>query len=521
MGRPSYAVCLFAARSVFAVPAEPNWFEQLVDHFAPSIDTFKQRYYKDERFFGGPGSPIFVILGGEGSIPPETGIFYPWITDVLAREYKALVIEPEHRFYGESLPFGREASFTNQNLQLMSSQQALADTAHFIRAQQAARNCTERGTSNYCPVLTIGGSYPGFLSAMMRLRYPSVVDMAYAASAPMKFYAQDVDQYSYYDRITRSAERSLPGCASAVRQAFDQLLTFFGKASIEEASDKLMLCQPGSNVSWDRERLFDDILFLAEQTFANLNMANYPPDNTTGLYKTCINFMEASRSGKSALLQAMTELLLTQTQTSQIRHSGRSVVKDSETRKTCFDVDAQLPAGQAATARCGDWSGCGVGRDGQMWDYQTCTFEVEHIGFGGKLQMFPERPWSESWLKKHCWERFGVDPQPRALVDLWGFDFTSLRGQGASRIVFTNGLNDGWSVGGFQADPSTEQDLLVINLPNGAHHSDLSHNWGDTDTPDVQAAHAKVVDLVGKWLQEVRDIESRSGNISGTFIAYV
>ena len=32
-----------------------------------------------------------------------------------------------------------------------------------------------------------------------------------------------------------------------------------------------------------------------------------------------------------------------------------------------FNVSAHLPAGESATARCGDWSGCGYGRDGEMW----------------------------------------------------------------------------------------------------------------------------------------------------------
>ena len=173
------------------VPAEPSWYEQLTDHFSSSTATYRQRYYADERHFGGPGSPIFVIMGGEGGIPPEVGIFYPWVTEVLAAEHRALVVEPEHRYYGASLPFG-EASFSPGNLSLLSPQQALADAARFVRAQQAALGCTGRGTPGYCPVLTIGGSYPGFLSAMMRLRYPDVVDMAYSASAPMKFYAQQV-----------------------------------------------------------------------------------------------------------------------------------------------------------------------------------------------------------------------------------------------------------------------------------------------------------------------------------------
>ena len=74
----------------------------------------------------------------------------------------------------------------------MTSQEALADAAELIRSTQLARNCTVTGTRGYCPVLVIGGSYPGFLAAMMRMRYPAVVDMAYASSAPLKFYSQEV-----------------------------------------------------------------------------------------------------------------------------------------------------------------------------------------------------------------------------------------------------------------------------------------------------------------------------------------
>ena len=56
----------------------------------------------------------------------------------------ALVIQPEHRYYGTSPPFGEAASFTNENLQLATPQQALADTATFITGIRAARNCSIR-----------------------------------------------------------------------------------------------------------------------------------------------------------------------------------------------------------------------------------------------------------------------------------------------------------------------------------------------------------------------------------------
>ena len=97
------------------LPSKPLWFRQKVSHFSATNASYLQRYYMDDQHWAGPGSPIFVIMGGEGGIPPETGIFYPWVVDVLAKEYHGLVIEPEHRFYGESLPFGNP-SFSPDNL---------------------------------------------------------------------------------------------------------------------------------------------------------------------------------------------------------------------------------------------------------------------------------------------------------------------------------------------------------------------------------------------------------------------
>ena len=96
-------LCCWAATAT-AIPADPHNFSQLVDHFgAGDASTFQQRYYLNETWWGGPGSPILCILGGEGAVPPSTGIFYPFVTDVLAKRFNALVVQPEHRFYGTSL----------------------------------------------------------------------------------------------------------------------------------------------------------------------------------------------------------------------------------------------------------------------------------------------------------------------------------------------------------------------------------------------------------------------------------
>ena len=129
----------------------------------------------NSEFWGGNGSPVFcafrlppfwslhqnlfnfsyflVFLGGEGPLRDNsvTGHFITYAapnkqtkqtkpkpkTDIclhsyqLAQQYRALVIACEHRFYGESQPFG---NLRTANLKYLTSQQALADAAALATA---------------------------------------------------------------------------------------------------------------------------------------------------------------------------------------------------------------------------------------------------------------------------------------------------------------------------------------------------------------------------------------------------
>lgn len=114
--------------------------------------------------------------------------------------------------------------------------------------------------------------------------------------------------------------------------------------------------------------------------------------------------------------------------------------------------------------------------------------------------MFLPRAWTLEWLYTHCAARFGVTPRPTELADLWGFDAQTLPSV-TSRIIFTNGLNDGWSAGGITTNLSDT--LLAFNIADGAHHSDLSHLWPSAaDTPDVVAARELVAQTIEAWLQQ-------------------
>jgi len=120
----------------------------------------------------------------------------------------------------------------------------------------------------------------------------------------------------------------------------------------------------------------------------------------------------------------------------------------------------------------------------------------------GETDMFLAREWTIEWMNEHCISRFGSAPRPYELTELWGLSTQRLASI-TSRVVFTSGLNDGWSAGGVLVNLSDT--LIAFSAPNGAHHSDLSHLWpGDVaNTPDVLAMQQSVAATLEKWLAEL------------------
>ncbi|GMH91645.1 hypothetical protein TrVE_jg10783 [Triparma verrucosa] len=470
-----------------STPTDPSYYEaQAVNHFSsdPSSTTYTQRFYESSKYFSGPGHPIFLVMGGEGAIEPSTGLFYPFINEVLASKFGAYVIQPEHRFYGESIPV---VNATNDDLQLlMTPEQALHDAVALVNSLRDTLGCTAKGTPTYCPVISVGGSYPGFLSFSMRLLFPQHIDASYAASAPVKFYAQQVDGQEYYDLIAKSAERSLSGCAKSIQSALSDFKASLAEQTYQEvASGLLNICPSIPSYIDDNEKFYHEVQMVIAYTFAGLNMANYPPNDETELYEVCESWTDPD-SDWAAKLNFLFETL-----------------NEDEDEGACFDLHSQLPAGDKGTISSGDWSGVGTGPDGKMWDYQTCSLLVERIDI---TETFGDRKWTLDWLNNHCQERFEISPSPSLLASTWGFD--DILSTTLSRTLFTNGLNDGWSVGSITETLSEERQLIAMNFPNGAHHSDLSHSDpGPNDTEDIQEGHEKIAALIGEWLIEIMEEE--------------
>lgn len=129
--------------------------------------------------------------------------------------------------------------------------------------------------------------------------------------------------------------------------------------------------------------------------------------------------------------------------------------------------------------------------------YSQCMSLIPEMGFSEK-SMFPKREWTFEWLKEHCVSRFGIVGDPMAMVNQWKFD--DLVGQGASRILFTNGFNDMWMYGGYTKNLSDS--LVAVNFVNGGHHSEVYARIDDTT--DVKKGQKKIVDIFDGWLTEIK-----------------
>jgi hypothetical protein len=333
------------------------------------------------------------------------------------------------------------------------------------------------------------------MSALLRIEFPDAVDIGYAASAPLHIYGQSADPNAYFDKVTVEADRAVPGCANGVKQALLDLKDYMldqKHTSIKSLAEDIKVCRHSvPDYITDPETLVQEINLIVASHFADANMFYYPPGPKTILSRVCNIFV----NDKLTSLEKIGNFL-----------NFKILSYKPDSKKTCFDLTSELPPGRNGTISSSDWSGVGGDASGYFWDFQCCTL-LPQCSFS-ENSMFLPRPWTWSWITEHCESRFGVTPVPRGLENKYHFSDQELLEKGVTRLLSTNGLNDGWSVASIT--DSLSDNIRVINFPNGAHHSDLL--WvgpSSHDTHDVTQGLADIKALIGKWLNDIRNENSR------------
>ncbi len=152
-----------------------GWYSQRLNPAdASDLRTFGQRYYRYSGHARSDDAPVILYIGGESQLTSRS--FMGRFTEEIARAVGGHIVGLEHRYYGESHPF---TSLDTENLQYLSTENALGDLVRFQEFARAQWGWTGKW-------IAVGGSYPGSLSAYLRLKHPDLVVGSLASSAPVK-----------------------------------------------------------------------------------------------------------------------------------------------------------------------------------------------------------------------------------------------------------------------------------------------------------------------------------------------
>ncbi|KAJ8256663.1 hypothetical protein COCON_G00188150 [Conger conger] len=437
------------------------YFDQKIDHFGFLGDaTFKQRYLVSDQHWHQDNGPILFYTGNEGDITwfcNNTGFMWD-----VSEELGAMLVFAEHRYYGESLPFGQESYSDAKHLNYLTSEQALADFAVLIKALKG----TVPGARN-SPVIAIGGSYGGMLSAWMRMKYPHVVVGALAASAPIWQFTDMVPCGAFHKIVTDDFRNGGKGCEESIRRSWKAIDNVTSTAEgLQWLSSEFSLCVPLKNK-------MEAAAFKAwlQETWVNLAMVDYPYE---------ANFLQPlPRWPIKVVCQHLTHPTAPEQQLLQDISGAAKVYYN-------YTGDAQcLNMSQTATGSLGF----------RGWYYQACTEMVMPMCTDGVHDMFEPQGWDFGAFSEECQALFGVKPRADWADTVYG----GKNIKSHSNIIFSNGGLDPWSGGG--VTKSLSDSLVAILIPDGAHHLDLRYNT-NYDPQSVLDARALEVKYMKLWIKQ-------------------
>lgn len=448
---------------------------QYIDHFnylgsAGPNGQYQQRYLISDAYWEKGVGPVLFYTGNEGDITNfwnNTGFVFE-----LAQQFRGLLLFGEHRYYGTSLPFGKD-SFNNTNIGFLSIEQALADFAVLVKTVKKDYNAEN------CTVFAFGGSYGGMLTAYMRYKYPHIIDGGVASSAPFMTVAGNRPRSEFFHAVTETFRKADPDCPSSVNIAFQQLLDLFNKGDegLAEIEQTFNLC-PGQ---MKKQYLEKNVVAWARNAFTLLAMVDYPypADFMADLPGYPVNVACTFMKGadKLAGLASITSLLY-------------------GNKQKCHDTYTEY-------VYCSDPTGCGTGPDAPPWDYQACTELILPGGSNNKTDMFPVLDFTLDMRRHYCSGRFGLG---FSRIDWLETQFFGTEDdiKKTSRLIFPNGDLDPWMPGGVLNDLSDS--LIAIVIEGGAHHLDL-RAANPKDPVSVIKARERISQILQQWMDEPEEKE--------------
>lgn len=434
-------------------------------------DTFPLRVLLDD----GPSThasegPLVVYTGNEGDIEDfvaNTGAVF-----TLAAHLGGRAAFVEQRFYGKSTPPGQAGSY-----HLLSSEQVLADLARTIT--------TLRRRFGSPAVVAVGGSYGGMLSAWLQRQHPGLIDAAWAASAPLRGFADTLVAEHRQGDLYAIVERSYTdACAATVKSAFHNMVQ---RSSPVDVARTFRLCRPNSAGPADVVRLVGYL----QKKFSELSMFNYPyPVNFSG----------------HVLPANPPRVACSKIATSTPETSGATVLR--EALEWYYNASAKDQSAPCLELEPFEANYPGL-IDGP-WTYQRCTDLVMAYSVEEDSKMFvpcsefPSNCWDEERMRSYCAAQFEGMATRRASGRSSYFS-PRWDARVAPRVVLTNGRYDPWGYGGVgwngakNSTPPQSNRSEVIWIEESAHHFDL--RWPNKKDPQsVTNARARAFKLITAWV---------------------
>ena len=159
-------------------------FQQLLNHDDPSAGTFSQRFWWNDEFYGGPGSPVVLFTPGEIAADGyQSYLTNKTITGTFAQAIKGAVIMLEHRYWGDSSPY---ANLSTTNLQQLTLKNSISDLTYFAKTVQLPFDTNSSSNAPQAPWVFSGGSYSGALASWMEVTDPGTFWAYHSSSAPVE-----------------------------------------------------------------------------------------------------------------------------------------------------------------------------------------------------------------------------------------------------------------------------------------------------------------------------------------------
>ena len=493
--------------AVFEPSFDPNvtgyWFDTVVDHFnfRPTAEaTFPLRYFVNDQFYVNTSSPVLFYAGNEAPIlqfVKNSGFLWE-----SAEKLGAMVVFAEHRYYGESFPFGSpEAALTPRNISYLTVEQAMAD---FNTLQVHIRE--QWKMSRDAAFIVTGGSYGGNLALWLRLKNPNLWAGALASSAtPLKHLLRESNAFS---KIVADVYGNVSSaCPDQIRNGWKDLFDYVkSEEGRKIVQTELNLCHVPAPEERPPENVANDIYGWISGALETMVQYGYP--YPTEFYNPVPGF---------PFQVACENMLHEKTGLGSLRAAAQVYYNHTGQAGSCFDWLASASSPSFGTNDSGTRRGAMLGSNkqqkqqilrgdwlGMAWGYQLCTEVYQPMPTDGVTDIeLPYQPNKTEYFEG-CQERWdGVIPRP----DWEEMTFMSNNIQGGSNIFLTSGQLDPWRAAGIQSLPrNADPDSIIVRIiEHGAHHLDLRSSHPLDPSSVTKVRQEELASFEG-WIRQWREM---------------